>query len=131
MADDTSTQKYIPGVCNIGPQELKSRKKSVIIGIILTLITVTMVHYYQPAEKLVHLAVFIPLCVVFISGLQVIFRFCVAFGLLGMFSFNGERHKMTADQKDYLKADQIMAIKLILGGAALSAIITAFYYCLQ
>jgi hypothetical protein len=51
--------KYIPGVCNMGREEIKRRKTAGWTGLILTLVTIFLL-WWLDASKWWHLVVFIP-----------------------------------------------------------------------
>ncbi len=128
MESDNTKQKYIPGVCNIGIKELRSRRMASIAAMLAAFIADAMIRHYYPGNRQMELLVFLPLCAAFISALQVHFKFCIAFGLIGVFSFDGEQHKITDDQKEFLKADRQKAIKIIGLGILMAAAVTAVYY---
>ncbi len=128
MISDNKKQQYIPGVCNIGTKELRSRRIVSFVALVGAFVTDSAVRHFYPGNRNMELLVFFPLCASFMSAMQVRFKFCIAFGLIGVFSFDGEQHKITEDQKVFLKADRLKAIKIIVLGMLFAAIVTAIYY---
>ncbi|HEY1869845.1 MAG TPA: hypothetical protein VGG71_02240, partial [Chitinophagaceae bacterium] len=77
-----TSKDYIPGTCNIGPPEIKRRKKAVIFALILTIVVVILILVLHP-QKLWRLSLFLPLFSLAIGFQQVYFKFCANFGMRG------------------------------------------------
>lgn len=125
--NNNNTTSYIPGVCNIGDGEIAGRRKFALAGAMLSVLMIVVLHYFshQPRYKLL---LFFPLSIAITSFLQTRYRFCVAFGLLGIFSFDSQHKRIPAEQKDYLRADRLKAVKIITIGVAAALVLTALYY---
>lgn len=78
--------QYIPGTCNIGGSELKSRRIVAVIGLALTLITLfTFISTDVPRSA--RLGIFLPLIVMSVGWVQSRKKFCLAYGFAGTFNF--------------------------------------------
>jgi hypothetical protein len=120
---------YVPGVCNIGPAEIATRKRSAwgatVVGVaFLAFVLAT------DASAALRLAVFFPATLAAIGFLQAYYHFCVGFGFGGMYNVlkpAGVTERI--DQAEYRAADKAKALK-ILGYAAVIGIIVAILACL-
>ena len=112
---------YIPGVCNIGPAEVKLRKLSGIVGLSATIIlfAVLLVGGFDGPWRLL---IFFPAVIGASGYLQAAFHFCVRFGTMGLFNMGDtlEQHE-SVEQSEYRKKDQKKALLI----AGLSGLITA------
>ncbi|MBC7554328.1 MAG: hypothetical protein H7257_10145 [Taibaiella sp.] len=86
-----------------------------------------IVRHYPTTYRLI---IFFPLAGTLISFFQVYYSFCVAFGVFGMFSFNGSLSNKAEINLEYLRKDRIKAFKIIGGGTLLSALLTVAFYFL-
>ncbi len=120
--------EYIPGVCNIGPAEIRMRRWSGIVGLVVTVITwgVFFVFNTPAAWRLV---IFLPATVAAVGFLQAQLHFCVNFGMRGLFNVSDTMEKQeSVDQKDYRRKDQRKAIIIITGSAAIGAVVAVLAY---
>jgi hypothetical protein len=100
--------------CNIGPEEIARRRRSAIVATILTaVVAAALVAVHAPLLARLLIA---PLATAAaITWLQVVHRFCVAFGALGLENFGRlgqERHVDEAQRA----ADRRRALQLIFEG---------------
>jgi hypothetical protein len=104
---------YVPGTCNIGPDEIKQRKMAGWTGLILTVVIgVLLVFVGTPAWW--RLVLFFPAVIGALGFLQAAFHFCVAYGTSGLFNVSNEAGKTeTVSQKEFRKKDQQKSIKII------------------
>lgn len=125
IKDQNSEIEYIPGKCNIGLREIRRRQLVGGIGLFLTLSTV-FGFYHQHTSRIDRLTTFLPALVMSIGYLQSRKRFCLAFGLSGLFNFGtlGKTSRVISEQDR--KADRDAAIKLLIQAITLAAVITAF-----
>ena len=113
---------YVPGVCNIGPAEIASRRRSGHVGIIAAL-ALLVVLVAIGAPPIARLLVALPVAVGASGYLQAWLRFCAGFGAAGVFNF-GDRGTTTsvtdaeARGKDRVKAFQIGGAAFAIGLAA-------------
>ncbi len=79
-------QEYIPGVCNIGPAEIRWRRFSGYLGIVVTVILwVGLITVRAPAYM--RFLLFLPASMAAVGFLQAYLHFCARFGVLGVFNF--------------------------------------------
>ena len=115
---------YQAGACNIGPSEIKRRRQGALVGAVLFAIT-TILFVVTDASTSTRLVTFIPALLFAVGMIQSKRRFCVAYGFMGVFSFEklGETKKVTVNQD--LKADKKYAVKLLLQSVAIAIVLTA------
>ena len=77
--------EYIPGSCNIGPREIRRRQLVGGIGLFLTISTI-FGFSNQHSSHLARFGVFLPALIMSIGYLQGRKKFCLAFGLSGLFN---------------------------------------------
>ena len=116
--------EYLAGACNIGPAEIKRRRQGALIGAILFAFT-TLLFVITNAPTSTRLLIFIPALLFTVGIIQSRRKFCVAYGFLGVFSFekSGATRKITMNQD--LKADRKYATKLLLQSVLTAAVLTA------
>jgi hypothetical protein len=78
--------EYLPGVCNIGPGEIKRRRLVGLLGLIATVATF-IVLIGSSANRPSRLSIFIPAMIFATGWMQARKKFCLAFGLMGTFNF--------------------------------------------
>ncbi|MFM8446888.1 MAG: hypothetical protein ACKN92_01775 [Candidatus Nanopelagicaceae bacterium] len=115
---------YVAGACNIGPAEIKRRRQGALIGALLFAFT-TLLFVFTGAPTSTRVLIFIPALLFTVGIIQTRRKFCVAYGFLGVFSFErlGATKKITINQD--LKADRKYAIKLLLQSLFAAAVLTA------
>jgi hypothetical protein len=120
----TTTTVYQPGVCNIGPAEIRTRRQSGILGAALTVVLlVGFVAFHVPDPW--RLLIALPAGVGASGFLQAAFHFCARFGMSGLFNFGTEVGKTEAvHEQEYRRKDQRKALS-ILGLSLLAAIVVA------
>lgn len=114
-----SNIRYIPGVCNIGPKEIQRRKRTMIFSF-LFMMALASVLYFFDVGKIWRLAISIPAIAFAISFQQWRSKFCIAFGIMGVFNFEeiGTYHSIVDDkarEKDRARALQIILFGIFLG----------------
>ena len=129
MIEIDDTNKYIPGVCNIGREELKRRKNGIYLSLTLLILIVLVIHFSHAANGW-KLLVFIPVAYVVISWQQWYFKFCVRFGLSGVFNFGDIGKAFTVEQKEYYRKDRAKALKMIMVGVIIGMAVAIIYYLL-
>jgi hypothetical protein len=115
-----STNTYIPGVCNIGPAEIRYRRSAGILGLVamIVFLAIFLVFNVPPVWRLV---IFIPAAGAAVGFLQAQLHFCVRFGMSGLFNFSDDIAKReSVEQVEFRKKDQqkaitIMAISAVFG----------------
>ncbi len=119
---------YIPGVCNIGREEIRMRWITGWTGLALTVaIWIGFIYFNSPA--LMRLWLFVPAFVSAIGLLQASLHFCVAFGAKGLFNFKPEVGKTeSVDQAEFRAKDKAKAIKILLGAAVIADLVAALAF---
>jgi len=126
---DGSDAEYIPGSCNIGIREVRRRQLVGGIGLFLTISTILGL-YRQHGTYLARLGVFLPAVVMSMGYLQGRKKFCLAFGLSGLFNFGKLGSPKRVISEVDRKIDREAAIKLMLQAVGLAALVTAFVFLL-
>ena len=102
----TTKNEYIPGVCNIGPAEIKRRRQAGLFGLGATIIlwvTFGLLHVSAPWRLLL----FFPATISASGFLQAAMHFCAGFGRLGFFNFGPEVGKTeNVVQAEFRKKDR-------------------------
>lgn len=116
--------EYISGSCNIGPAEIKRRQQGAVFGGALYLISAIAL-IASGASTLFRLITFIPAILFAVGLIQSRRKFCVAYGFMGVFSFEklGSTKKITINQD--LAADRKYAVKLLLQSVLAAIVLTA------
>ena len=109
LNDKDSDNHYIPGVCNIGKEETQRRIKAGWSGLILTIITATLL-LWLGADRSWRLLIFIPAIMGATGFIQAYSKFCVYFGFGHIFNF-GETGK--SSQGLQVLAEPIDLMKMI------------------
>jgi hypothetical protein len=117
MALSMRQGSYVPGACNIGPDEIARRRRIGHVGAIVTVaLFVVLVALNVPAP--VRFLVALPAAGAAAGYLQALFRFCVAFGSRGVFNF-GRHGSVIEDPDDEARArDRTRALELSVAIAA-------------
>jgi len=108
--------------CNIGPEEIARRRRSAVVATILTAVVAAgLVGVHAP--PMARLFIWPLATAAAVTWLQVVHRFCVAFGALGLQNFGrlGEEVHVDPEQR---AADRRRAIQLILEGALVGLVVT-------
>jgi hypothetical protein len=125
----STTNTYVPGVCNIGRAEIAKRKQVGWIGAIVTF-AVWIVLFITRVPVPWRLLLFFPASLAASGFLQASMHFCAGFGSRGLFNF-GDKVGMTETviqaefrAKDKKKARQILVLSMLIGVAV--AVVTYF-----
>jgi len=121
-----SENQYIPGVCNIGKLEIKARTKTMYFSLILLLADIIILELLH-ANHWWGLTVFIFAASFAVSFQQVYFKFCVNFGMRGVFNFGDMGKTFTVEQKEYYDKDRAKALKMIIAGIVFGAMVILIY----
>ncbi len=118
-------QTYIPGVCNIGPEERALRRKSGIVSAIATLVLL-LVLVVTHAPRPWRLLLFIPAFGAASGLLQDATHFCAGFGMRGVFNVlnaAGETEDVTT--AEFRRQDRGKALQITGWSAVAGALVTA------
>ena len=119
---------YIPGVCNIGREEIRMRWITGWVGFAITVaVWVALMVSKSPTERYVWL--FVPAFVSALGILQASLHFCVAFGAKGLFNFKPQIGVTeTVDQTEFRAKDRAKAIRIMLYAFGIATIVTGIAY---
>lgn len=124
------SNEYIPGVCNIGPAEIRMRRMSGYLGITTTIV-LFILFYFVPVDSLVRLVVFLPAALAASGFLQARLHFCARFGMAGLFNVSDDmKQHQTVDQAEYRRKDQQKALTIIVVSAAFGVVAAVIAYLL-
>ena len=123
------SNEYIPGTCNIGKGEIRQRQIVALFGIFLTIFSATAL-LATDQSRTSRLSLFVPALVFSIGFVQSRSKFCLAYGLAGIFNFERLGKITKVQSAEDRKADRKTAIVILLKSAALAAIITAVFFAL-
>lgn len=110
---------YQPGVCNIGPAEIRRRRTGAILGTIVTIVVAALI-FALGLPHPVRLLIALPAAGAMVGWLQALLHFCVGFARLGVFNF-GEIGPMehiadaAAHRADQRRAAQMTGVSLLVG----------------
>ena len=108
----TTKTDYIPGVCNIGPAEIKKRQQAGWLGVASTIVLWGALYVLQ-APAAWRLLLFFPAMLGAMGFLQAALHFCAGFGMLGVFNFGHEAGKTeTIEQAEFKRKDRQKAIQI-------------------
>jgi hypothetical protein len=120
------SNKYIPGVCNIGRAEVRQRK---VLGWVMLVVTAGLWIAFSVfgVSKVWRLALFVPASLAATGFLQAACHFCATFGVLGVSNFRPHVGKTdTVEQAEFRRQDRrtaakIIALSLLAGGVVAAA----------
>ena len=126
----SNNDRYIPGVCNIGPAEIRMRRTSGYIGLSITIVLFVL-FYTVPISAPWRLIISIPAVLAASGFLQAQLHFCARFGMSGLFNFGDDiRHHESVDQVAYRKKDQQKALTIIAGSVVIGLLVAGVAYVL-
>jgi len=107
--------EYVSGSCNIGQQEIKRRYQTAIFGAALYLIF-AIVGWSN--------FIFIPALIASVGFIQARKKFCVAFGLMGVFNLGATGITQKVSGKKDLSEDRKYAVSVLTQSIILAAAIS-------
>ena len=114
------TSLYQPGVCNIGPAEIRSRRRFGFIGVVIAvayLIVAVLLGWPSPWR----LFVFLPVALGANGFLQAGLHFCVNFGMRGLFNFGELGPTESVMEKEFRAKDQRKAVLIVVLSIVIAA----------
>jgi hypothetical protein len=114
--------EYIPGVCNIGPAEIRKRRQAGWVGLGSTIVLWAVFWILRLAAPW-RLLLFIPAAIGATGFIQAATHFCAGFGMKGLFNFGTEVGKTDSIEqaefriKDRSKARLIGLYSILIGVA--------------
>ena len=107
--------EYVSGSCNIGQQEIKRRYQTAVFGSALYLIF-AIVGWCN--------FIFIPALIASVGFIQARKKFCVAFGLMGVFNFGATGITQKVSGKKDLSEDRKYAVSVLTQSIILATAIS-------
>ena len=128
-SNDNTNNKggYIPGVCNIGPLEIKKRRDGIFAVVAFLVIVIVLLELLH-ANKLWRFIIILPALSLGIGFQQWYFKFCVGFGFKGLFNFGDLGKTYTVEQKEDAKLDRLRAATIIMTSVFFAVIASLVYY---
>ena len=118
-----STNVYQPGVCNIGPAEIRQRRMSGYLGVAIAVVFLVLAFALGwPAWA--RLFVALPVALAATGFLQAAFHFCVKFGTQGIFNFGEVGTQEAVHEAEYRRKDQRKVLQIV-GLTALISVVVA------
>ena len=120
---------YIPGTCNIGGDELRSRRIVAAVGLILSL-SALAIFIATDVSQSARLGIFIPLLIMSIGWVQSRKKFCLAYGFAGTFNFGKLGHLSRVSDPIARAADRRTALMIFAQSTLYAAVLTAIVVAL-
>jgi hypothetical protein len=122
------TAVYQPGVCNIGPAEIRRRRLSGWVGLGIAVLFLGLAFglgWAAPWRLLVALPVFLSAQ----GFLQAAFHFCVGFASRGLYNFGALGTEESVQDAEFHRADlrKALLITVLAGGIAAVVAVAAFF----
>lgn len=126
----STTSVYQPGVCNIGPAEIRQRRTSGWIGAVVTVVAIAaFVLFDVPAP--IRLLAFLPAALAASGFLQAGLHFCANFGMRGLFNVTaGLGSQESVMEADFRRADQRKATQIIVFSILIGAVVAVVAFLL-
>ena len=118
-----SRPAYQPGVCNIGPAEIRARRLSGVVGLLamLGLFALLALLHAHPRWRLL---LFLPAAVGAAGFLQAEMRFCANYGWRGVFNFGSQLRDVTdVTSRQAAAADRRAALRIGVLSALVGAVV--------
>jgi hypothetical protein len=125
----SNAPEYIPGTCNIGKEEIKARRNVAIISTVIAIVLIAVLLMFH-TNKLWRFTLFLPATSIGIGFQQWYNKFCVAFGLNGVFNFGNIGKTFTVEQKENFQKDRAKAWKMISIGIIFGLLLAILFYFL-
>ncbi len=123
------TQKYVPGVCNIGKSEIARRQAAGWIGLALTLVLFGVLAFIDTPRSW-RLLIFIPAMMAAIGFFQARMRFCAYFGIRGVYNFEDVGKTGSVLELEFREKDRRRAWQIIIYSIIAAVLITTLAYYL-
>ena len=109
---------YQPGVCNIGPAEIRRRRMTGHVGLAAALALLAML-VVTSAPAMLRLLVILPAAVSASGYLQAWLRFCANYGWRGIFNVGDTGDDVRVTDRRAMAADRRKALRIGLGSLAI------------
>ena len=116
--------EYIPGVCNIGKDEINRRKRIGIYWLVITSL-VYILFLFLDTPRILRILISIPVFISAIGFLQARMHFCARLGLTSFFNFGTVGKKNIVTDNEFIKQDRMQASKIIFYSLMIGVICAA------
>ncbi len=122
--------EYVPGVCNIGPAEIRARRMAGWMGLGATILLWILLFVFRVPTAW-RLLLFFPATMSAVGFLQAAMHFCAAFGMRGVFNFGPNVGKTdTVEQAEFRRKDRRKALTILLYSSLIGIVVAAAGYLL-
>lgn len=121
---DRGPDGYRPGVCNIGPDEVRRRQSAALAAVGGTLLVACLLLASEVGAA-GRALIFPPLWGTLVNAYQAGARFCLYFALRGVFNFGPLGSPTPVGAAADRAADRVRALRVLAGSALLAALGTA------
>lgn len=122
--------QYIPGVCNIGDDEIKKRKQAGWTGLVLTVASWGILMYLNAAPAW-SLLLFFPAMMSATGLLQAYMHFCAYFGFASLFNFGDVGKTDSVQQAEFRAKDRRRAWQIVIYSVLIGIVVAALTYSIQ
>lgn len=120
--------QYIPGVCNIGDEEIKMRKRTGQIGLVATIALWALFIWFD-VPQIWRLTLFFPAMVSATGLLQAYMHFCAYFGFASLFNFGSKvGNTDSVSQAEFRAKDRKKAWQIIIYSGLIGLAISLIAY---
>ena len=124
-----NNNEYIPGQCNIGSKEIERRKRKAILGLAISLLGIALLQYFNSPSAW-RFILFLPLFYSIICYYQAQQKFCVVFGIFGIYNFDNIGKTKRVNESNDKKKDSWYAWLIIFKSILFALLIVVIYYFL-
>lgn len=123
-----TTIEYVPGVCNIGPAEIRQRMMIGYMGTIVTLV-LFLILYFLHLPEWTRIILVVPAFMAATGFIQGLTHFCAGYGMQGMFNFAEKREDAQKVTNSAAAAkDRQKALAYFGYSAAIAVVVTVILY---
>lgn len=126
----TAQNQYIPGVCNIGDEEIKKRKQAGWAGLAATVI-LWGIFIWIDAAPVWRLLLFFPAMMSATGFLQAYMHFCAYFGFTALFNFGDVGKTDSVQQAEFRAKDRRKAWQIVIYSVLIGIAVAALAYFLK
>jgi hypothetical protein len=125
----STNNHYIPGVCNIGPAEIKKRRA---LGWGAGAVTIALFPLFHGlgASPAIRLLIFLPALLAANGFLQAQLHFCVGFGFAALFRVDDNAKVDSVIQAEFRAIDRKRAIQIVSYSFVIGLAVAALAYFL-
>jgi len=129
MENSVNDVEYVPGSCNIGAAEIARRNRVGYFGLVCTVFAICCIEMLD-ADRIWRLTISIPVAITLTGFLQARQKFCLRYGLMGVFSVLGMHNLTAISDSENRQKDRNMALSLVMRTILGTILFSVFYYLL-